>query len=54
LCEFTGTVRCLKSSLSPTRISDIGWKFDVARSNLILISAIDNIGKGAAGKAIRT
>ena len=36
-----------------TNFCDIGWKFDVARSNLILISAIDNIGKGAAGQAIQ-
>jgi N-acetyl-gamma-glutamyl-phosphate reductase len=36
-----------------TNFCDIGWKFDAARSNLILISAIDNIGKGAAGQAVQ-
>jgi N-acetyl-gamma-glutamyl-phosphate reductase len=36
-----------------TNFCDIGWKLDCARSNLILISAIDNIGKGAAGQAVQ-
>jgi N-acetyl-gamma-glutamyl-phosphate reductase len=36
-----------------TNFCDIGWKLDSARSNLILISAIDNIGKGAAGQAVQ-
>jgi N-acetyl-gamma-glutamyl-phosphate reductase len=36
-----------------TNFCDIGWKFDSDRSNLILISAIDNLGKGAAGQAVQ-
>jgi N-acetyl-gamma-glutamyl-phosphate reductase len=36
-----------------TNFCDIGWRLDAARSNLILISAIDNIGKGAAGQAVQ-
>jgi N-acetyl-gamma-glutamyl-phosphate reductase len=36
-----------------TNYCDIGWKFDPDRKNLILISAIDNLGKGAAGQAIQ-
>lgn len=36
-----------------TNFCDIGWKFDAARSNLVLISTIDNIGKGAAGQAVQ-
>ena len=36
-----------------TNFCDIGWKLDADRSNLVLISAIDNIGKGAAGQAVQ-
>lgn len=36
-----------------TNFCDIGWKFESDRSNLILLSAIDNIGKGAAGQAVQ-
>jgi N-acetyl-gamma-glutamyl-phosphate reductase len=36
-----------------TNYCDIGWKFDPDRKNLILVSAIDNLGKGAAGQAIQ-
>ncbi|PYV85897.1 MAG: N-acetyl-gamma-glutamyl-phosphate reductase [Acidobacteria bacterium] len=36
-----------------TNFCDIGWKFDSDRSNLILVSAIDNLGKGAAGQAVQ-
>jgi N-acetyl-gamma-glutamyl-phosphate reductase len=36
-----------------TNFCDIGWRFDAARSSLILVSAIDNVGKGAAGQAVQ-
>jgi N-acetyl-gamma-glutamyl-phosphate reductase len=36
-----------------TNFCDIGWRLDSIRSNLILISALDNIGKGAAGQAVQ-
>jgi N-acetyl-gamma-glutamyl-phosphate reductase len=36
-----------------TNFCDIGWKFSPAKRLLILISAIDNIGKGAAGQAVQ-
>jgi N-acetyl-gamma-glutamyl-phosphate reductase len=36
-----------------TNYCDIGWSLDAARSNLILISAIDNLVKGAAGQAVQ-
>ena len=36
-----------------TNFCDIGWEFESARSNLILLCAIDNIGKGAAGQAVQ-
>ncbi len=36
-----------------TNFCDIGWKFDSARSTLIIVSVIDNIVKGAAGQAVQ-
>jgi len=36
-----------------TNYCDIGWKLDAPRNTLIMISAIDNLGKGAAGQAIQ-
>ncbi|MFN8008540.1 MAG: N-acetyl-gamma-glutamyl-phosphate reductase [Terriglobia bacterium] len=36
-----------------TNYCDIGWSFDALRSRLILISAIDNLVKGAAGQAVQ-
>ena len=36
-----------------TNYCDIGWNLDPARSNLILVSAIDNLVKGAAGQAVQ-
>jgi N-acetyl-gamma-glutamyl-phosphate reductase len=39
--------------VSYTNFCDIGWKLDPDRGNLIIVSVIDNIGKGAAGQAIQ-
>ncbi len=36
-----------------TNFCDIGFKLDVPRNRLILISAIDNLVKGAAGQAVQ-
>ena len=36
-----------------TNYCDIGWKLDGTHNTLIIISAIDNLGKGAAGQAIQ-
>jgi N-acetyl-gamma-glutamyl-phosphate reductase len=36
-----------------TNFIDIGWAFDARAGRLILMSAEDNIGKGAAGQAIQ-
>jgi N-acetyl-gamma-glutamyl-phosphate reductase len=36
-----------------TNFCDIGWKLDPARCNLVMVSAIDNLVKGAAGQAIQ-
>ncbi|MBU0985652.1 MAG: N-acetyl-gamma-glutamyl-phosphate reductase, partial [Proteobacteria bacterium] len=36
-----------------TNYCDIGFKIDARNNRLILISAIDNMGKGAAGQAVQ-
>ena len=36
-----------------TNYCDIGWQMDVKRNRLILIAAIDNLVKGAAGQAVQ-
>lgn len=36
-----------------TNYCDIGWRFDSGRSMLIMLSAIDNLVKGAAGQALQ-
>ena len=36
-----------------TNYCDIGWKLDGMHNTLIIVSAIDNLGKGAAGQAIQ-
>ena len=41
------------SAVSRTNFCDIGLKFDAASGRAIIVSAIDNLGKGAAGQAIQ-
>jgi len=36
-----------------TNYCDLGWKLDPGRSTLVIISAIDNLIKGAAGQALQ-
>ena len=36
-----------------TNFCDIGWKFDAASRRLVLVAALDNLVKGAAGQAIQ-
>jgi N-acetyl-gamma-glutamyl-phosphate reductase len=36
-----------------TNFCDIGWKLDHADGRLVVVSAIDNLVKGAAGQAIQ-
>jgi N-acetyl-gamma-glutamyl-phosphate reductase len=36
-----------------TNYCDIGWKLESGRSMLVIISAIDNLVKGAAGQALQ-
>lgn len=36
-----------------TNFIDIGWREDVAKKKLVLISALDNLVKGAAGQAVQ-
>jgi N-acetyl-gamma-glutamyl-phosphate reductase len=40
-------------SVAHTPYADIGWSFDAATSRLILVSALDNLGKGAASQAVQ-
>jgi N-acetyl-gamma-glutamyl-phosphate reductase len=42
LREVRGTNRCV-----------IGWRWDAATSQAIIVTAIDNLGKGAAGQAVQ-
>jgi N-acetyl-gamma-glutamyl-phosphate reductase len=36
-----------------TNFCDIGWKLEPNDRNLVIVSAIDNLGKGAAGQAVQ-
>jgi N-acetyl-gamma-glutamyl-phosphate reductase len=40
-------------SVAHTPYADIGWAMDEAASRLIVVSALDNLGKGAASQAIQ-
>ena len=53
-------VRLLGRNQSPdtkhvarTNFIDIGWAFDARTGLLILLSAEDNLGKGASGQAVQ-
>lgn len=39
--------------LSGTNYADVGWEYDPATGRTVLLCAIDNLGKGAAGTAIQ-
>jgi N-acetyl-gamma-glutamyl-phosphate reductase len=36
-----------------TNFCDIGWKVDQERNRIVLVAAIDNLLKGAAGSAVQ-
>jgi N-acetyl-gamma-glutamyl-phosphate reductase len=40
-------------SVAHTQFCDVGFALDEANGRLILISALDNLGKGAAGQAVQ-
>lgn len=40
-------------SVAGTNFCDIGWKFDAATRRAVVVSAIDNLVKGAAGQAVQ-
>ena len=40
--EVRGTNRCV-----------LGWRWDEATGHAVVVSAIDNLGKGAAGQAVQ-
>jgi N-acetyl-gamma-glutamyl-phosphate reductase len=42
LREVRGTNRCV-----------VGWRWDAASSQAVVVTAIDNLGKGAAGQAVQ-
>jgi N-acetyl-gamma-glutamyl-phosphate/LysW-gamma-L-alpha-aminoadipyl-6-phosphate reductase len=39
--------------LSGTNYADVGWEYDPASGRAVLMCAIDNLGKGAAGSAVQ-
>jgi N-acetyl-gamma-glutamyl-phosphate/LysW-gamma-L-alpha-aminoadipyl-6-phosphate reductase len=39
--------------LAGTNFADVGWEYDPATGRTALLSAIDNLGKGAAGTAVQ-
>ena len=41
------------AAVNRTNFCDIGLKFDAATGRAVIVSAIDNLGKGAAGQAIQ-
>ena len=41
------------AAVNRTNFCDIGFKFDAATGRAIIVSAIDNLVKGAAGQAIQ-
>lgn len=40
--------------LAGTNFADVGWEYDPASGRAVLLSAIDNLGKGAAGSAVQS
>lgn len=39
--------------LAGTNYADVGWEYDAATGRTVLLAAIDNLGKGAAGSAVQ-
>jgi N-acetyl-gamma-glutamyl-phosphate/LysW-gamma-L-alpha-aminoadipyl-6-phosphate reductase len=39
--------------LNGTNFADVGWEYDPSTGRTVLVSAIDNLGKGAAGSAVQ-
>jgi N-acetyl-gamma-glutamyl-phosphate/LysW-gamma-L-alpha-aminoadipyl-6-phosphate reductase len=40
--------------LAGTNYADVGWEFDAKTGRAVLVCAIDNLGKGAAGSAVQS
>jgi N-acetyl-gamma-glutamyl-phosphate reductase len=40
-------------AVAHTNFCDIGWKYDPGTRRTVVVSVIDNLGKGAAGQAIQ-
>jgi N-acetyl-gamma-glutamyl-phosphate/LysW-gamma-L-alpha-aminoadipyl-6-phosphate reductase len=39
--------------LAGTNYADVGWEYDANSGRAVLLCAIDNLGKGAAGSAVQ-
>jgi N-acetyl-gamma-glutamyl-phosphate/LysW-gamma-L-alpha-aminoadipyl-6-phosphate reductase len=39
--------------LAGTNYADVGWEYDPATGRAVLLCALDNLGKGAAGSAVQ-
>jgi [amino group carrier protein]-6-phospho-L-2-aminoadipate/5-phospho-L-glutamate reductase len=39
--------------LSGTNFADVGWEYDAETGRIVLLCAIDNLGKGASGSAVQ-
>jgi LysW-gamma-L-alpha-aminoadipyl-6-phosphate/LysW-L-glutamyl-5-phosphate reductase len=39
--------------LAGSNFADVGWEYDPASGRTVLLCALDNLGKGAAGTAVQ-
>jgi N-acetyl-gamma-glutamyl-phosphate reductase len=51
--RLTGAALPEIKHVAHTNFCDIGWKVDESRSRVVLVAAIDNLVKGAAGSAVQ-
>jgi N-acetyl-gamma-glutamyl-phosphate reductase len=51
--RLTGAALPEIKHVAHTNFCDIGWKVDEARGRIVLVAAIDNLVKGAAGSAVQ-
>jgi N-acetyl-gamma-glutamyl-phosphate reductase len=51
--RLTGSALPEIKHVAHTNFCDIGWKLDEGRGRIVLVSAIDNLLKGAAGSAVQ-
>jgi N-acetyl-gamma-glutamyl-phosphate reductase len=51
--RLTGVALPEIKHVAHTNFCDIGWKVDEERGRIVLVTAIDNLVKGAAGSAVQ-